>query len=224
MSERGKYIVIEGGDGTGKSTQVRETQNKLARLGIDSIQIHEPDGFEGNGPLQLPAVAAATELRKIIKNETITRDPWSNVLLFTAARRLNWLQAMKPALDGGIWVLAARSWISTVAYQGYGEGIDPEIIRQRTIQDVCQEYTEPDLELILTMDDEVSRQHRIDSRGELSNPDTFESKSASFQKAMQDGYTSFARQYNVSTIDASQSLDQVTEEIWNYVNKLTNQE
>jgi len=221
MSSLGKYIVLEGGDGTGKSTQIKEMQSRLNGLGIKSIAIHEPDGFSGDESLGIPAVMADTELTKIIKNDMINRDSWSNVLLFTAARRMNWLQAMKPALDSGVWVLAARSWISTIAYQGYGEGVEPELIRHRTIEDVCQRYTEPDLALILTMDDEVSRQHRIDERGQLANADTFESKPAQFQHAVLDGYLAVAEQYNLQTIDASQPLASVTEQIWEAIKPLT---
>ena len=191
MSERGKYIVIEGNDGTGKSTQVEQLQRRLGTIGITSIQIHEPDG-----------VPIAGELRTIIKNAHLERDPWSNVLLFTAARRLNWLQAMKPALDQGQWVLAARSWISTVAYQGYGEGIDPRKIRERTIDDVGEQYLSPDLQLILSLQDVGRRQERIASRGELEVPDTFESRDEGFQTALEDGYDIFARENGLEVIDA----------------------
>ncbi|HET8690359.1 MAG TPA: hypothetical protein VFL81_02895, partial [Candidatus Saccharimonadales bacterium] len=102
MPERGKYVVVEGNDGSGKSEQVVRLGRRLGRLGITAIEVHEPDGADG--------VKGATELRKIIKDGTIERDPLTNVMLFTAARRLNWLQAMQPALQRGDWVLAARTW------------------------------------------------------------------------------------------------------------------
>lgn len=221
MTEKGKYVVIEGGDGTGKSTQVELLQKKLLDHGIKSIQIHEPDGFEGDESLGIPSVPAATELRKRIKDATIERTPWQNVEMFTEARRLNWLEAMKPALELGAWVLAARSWISTVAYQGYGEGIDIDKIRSYTLENVGQEYLSPDLTLILTLSDEQTRFNRIAKRGELEKPDTFESKPDSFQKAMQNGYDKFAQDFGIKTIDAGASIETISDAIWNCVEPLT---
>lgn len=224
MTERGKYIVIEGGDGTGKSTQVEILQKRLLEHGIKSIQIHEPDGFKGDASLGIPSVPAATELRKRIKDATITRTPWENVQMFTEARKLNWLEAMNPALEQGIWVLAARSWISTVAYQGYGEGIDIEKIRDYTLGQVGRDYLSPDLTLILTINDEKARFDRIAKRGELEKPDTFESKPDSFQKAMQTGYDKFAADFDIKTIDASGSIESISGEIWRQVKPLLSQE
>lgn len=222
MRERGKYIVIEGGDGTGKSTQVGILQQKLASHGIKSIQIHEPDGFEGDNELEIPSVHEATELRKRIKDATIERTPWQNVEMFTEARKLNWQQAMEPALKRGIWVLAARSWISTVAYQGYGEGVDASRIRDYTLEHVGADYLTPDLELILTLHNEKTRYERIANRGVLETPDTFESKSTDFQHAMQNGYTTYAYEFSVKTIDASAVPVTVFEEIWANVEPLIN--
>lgn len=210
MSERGKYVVIEGNDGTGKSSQVGELQRRLGGLGIKSIEIHEPDG-----------VPAARELRKIIKDGTLKRDAWSNVLLFTAARRLNWLQAMQPALESGVWVLAARSWLSTVAYQGYGEGIDVDRIRRRTLEDVGEEYVSPDMELILTLHDDTVRQSRISQRGALEKPDTFESRDDRFQRALEEGYKLYAADNDIPLVDASPDFTTVAEAIWRHVQPLT---
>lgn len=210
MSERGKYIVIEGNDGTGKSSQVQELRRRLGVQGISSIEIHEPDG-----------VPIAAELRPIIKNANLQRDPWSNVLLFTVARRLNWLQAMQPALEKGTWVLAARNWVSTAVYQGYGEGVDLASIKDRTRADVGDDYLVPDLALILSLKDSAQRQSRISGRGELDNPDTFESRGGEFQSKLEDGYERFAKDNGIEIIDASPAADIVAAEIWKRVKPLT---
>lgn len=217
---RGKYIVIEGGDGTGKSTQVELLQEQLRTRGIASIVVHEPDGFEGDTTLGIPAVPEATALRKKIKDATIPRTPLENVEWFTEARRLNWTQAMKPALKQGIWVLAARNWYSTVAYQGYGEGIDPKVIETTTLKAVGADYLAPDLALVLSVVDETVRQDRIAGRGALETPDTFESKPASFQQAMQDGYRRFAEEFGIEILDASPDRETVAKAIWLRVEKL----
>ena len=218
---RGKYIVIEGGDGTGKSTQVELLKKRLSGQGISSIVIHEPDGFEGDSELGIAAVPEATELRKKIKDATIPRTPTQNVEWFTEARRLNWIQAMEPALKLGAWVLAARNWYSTVAYQGYGEGIDPQVIEAVTRQQVGGEYTTPDYALILNIANETVRQGRISNRGPLDTPDTFESKPDTFQQAMQTGYMKFAAEYNIEVLDASGTISDVEESIWERIEPLT---
>ncbi|MBC7942877.1 dTMP kinase [Candidatus Saccharibacteria bacterium] len=209
MTERGKYVVVEGPDGTGKSTQIELLKEHLSEIGVPSIEIHEPDG-----------VPAAAELRNIIKNGSLERDPWTNVMLFTAARRLNWLQAMQPALEAGTWVLAARSWISTEIYQGNGEGVDLTKIAEFTRNNVGEQYLTPDLTLILALQGLEARKTRIAQRGELDNPDTFESMPDEFQERLEDGYTNFAIRNGIDTIDASQSREQVQADIWNKVHAL----
>jgi thymidylate kinase len=78
--------------------------------GINSIQIHEPDGFEDSLEFGIPTGRRRNRARKIIKNGTIERDPWTNVMLFTAARRLNWQQAMQ----AGCLTYASQRNIPTV--------------------------------------------------------------------------------------------------------------
>lgn len=208
MSERGKYIVIEGSDATGKTTQAERVHQHLGNIGIKRLDfvVNEPDG-----------VPVAQELRKLIKNGTFDRDPWANVTLFTAARCINWLQAMKPALDRGEWVVAARSWISTAVYQGYGEGVDIDKIEAFTRENVGDEYMNPDLALILDVQDEKVRKTRIAERGELEHPDTFESKPQEFQDSMKSGYGRFAEDHGIEVIDASNTKDEVEALIWQQV-------
>ena len=206
MSRRGKYIVIEGNDGTGKSTQVERLEQRLLTEGIESIQIHEPDG-----------TPISARLRTIIKDGTLERDGLTNILLFTAARHENWRQWVEPALASGKWVLSARNWVSTVAYQGYGENANIQQIESITREFVGESYMHPDLELILTLEDEDIRKNRIDGRGELEQPDTFESRSSGFQSKVNNGYIDFAGEKNLETIDASRDIDAVEQDIWQKV-------
>lgn len=203
MSERGRYLVIEGSDGTGKSTQVERIGRTLGKVGINCIQIHEPDG-----------VPLAAKLRDIIKDGSLERDAWSNVLLFTAARRANWLQAIQPALSEGTWVLAARNWLSTVVYQGYGEGEPVDRIHRFTLENVGEAYTKPDLTLVLGLADELKRLQRIEERGVLATPDTFESRDQAFQDRVQSGYVRYAKEHEIPVIDASGTLDEVEDLVW----------
>lgn len=205
---RGKYIVIEGSDGTGKSTQVKLLREKLATRGINSIEFHEPQG-----------TSMADEIRTIIKNGNLPRDGKTNLLLFTAARHEIWQQAQK-ALDEGVWVIAARNYFSTLAYQGYGEGLDLNLITTITEQFTDQTYMSPDLAVILTLDDEKERGKRIGQRGALEHPDTFESRDTTFQRALQQGYVDIAKEKQLPTISASQSPGAICETIYSLITTL----
>jgi dTMP kinase len=198
----GKYIVIEGADGTGKSTQLELLEQYLKDQGHEVLVVQEP----GGDPL-------SDKLRDIIKDGSLARDPWTNVLLFTAARRSVWLQTIKPALDNGKWVIAARNYISTVAYQGYGEGVDIQNILDYTRDNVSDAYMSPDLVVVLTINDEDARDSRIGQRSAEYDLDTFESKPQVFQQAMQDGYAKFASERRLTTIDANQSIEAIQQEI-----------
>jgi dTMP kinase len=116
MSERGKYIVIEGSDGTGKSLQAIETSRHLTELGYESLLVWNDETGQME-PVQEPGgTPRANIIRKRIKDKNIPRTPWDNVKWFTQARESIWDEAIEPALESGIWVVTARSWISTVAY------------------------------------------------------------------------------------------------------------
>ncbi len=202
VTERGRYVVIEGHDGTGKSTQVDLLREKLADDGIDSIAFHEPEG-----------TPIANEIRTIIKNGGLERDPETNLLLFTASRREIWNQA-RAALALGKWVVTARNYYSTMAYQGYGEGLDLDLITDTTRQFTDDQYMHPDIAVILSLEDEAARAKRIDQRGELEHPDTFESRDAAFQQRVKDGYLSIARDYNLPVIAADQPLEVISKQIY----------
>ena len=200
--ETGKYVVIEGHDGTGKSTQVGLIRQKLLVCGIDSIEFHEPAG-----------TLTADAIRNVIKNGSLERDAMTNLLLFSAARHEIWNKRALPALQKGKWVVAARNYYSTLAYQGYGEGLDLDLIEMITRQATDEKYMNPDIAIILDVN-EKSRVKRIDGRGQLENPDTFESKDDVFQFKVRDGYVDLARSRNIPIVLANNAAEDVAEEIW----------
>jgi dTMP kinase len=211
MSERGKYIVIEGNDGTGKSTQVEKIRERLAEKGIESVEFHEPAG-----------TPIADEIRTIIKNGALERDGETNLLLFTAARREIWHRA-KQELTLGRWVVTARNYYSTLAYQGYGEGLDTDLILNTTRIFTDRDYMKPDLAVVLALDDQT-RETRITGRGAIDNPDTFESRSDGFQERVNNGYLEIAWENDLKIIDAGKSIDEVTDAIWDEVVPLLKQD
>ena len=198
----GKYIVIEGHDGTGKSTQVELLRKYLSGQGVDSIAFHEPDG-----------TPIATELRAIIVNGALKRSAETNVLLFTAARHEIWHNRALPALNKGTWVIASRNYYSTLAYQGYGEGVSLDLINSVTHTFTDERYMKPDLAVILSLDDSKEREKRIGKRGELAAPDTFESRDELFQHDVQAGYLAIAKTNNLPIISAQSSPEIIFEEI-----------
>lgn len=211
--ESGTYIVIEGNDGTGKSTQVELLTNYLREAGYDAIMIEEPgsDELEKSTPV-------ANYLRKIIKDGSLQRDSEINLALFSAARRELWQQKIAPALERGAFVLSARNYFSTLAYQGRGEGIDEQHIIDTTALFTDPRYMTPDQMLILTLEDEAERAKRIGGRGALETPDTFESKDAEFQTRVNQAYVDLARERGITTISClddahKKSIDEIQTEI-----------
>lgn len=211
MTKRGAYIVIEGTDGTGKSTQAELLVKRLESLGHTVVQFHEPDG-----------IPIAHELRSIIVNGTLERSALTNVLLFTAARRENWLQYGLPALERGEYVVTTRNYFSTLAYQAIAEGLgrgqtaeeDMTYIEALTLQATDKQYVVPDHAFILDIEDEVERARRIEQRGELKTPDTFESRDNNFQQRVIEGYRKIAKLKQIPVISASQSPEAVADQIW----------
>jgi len=206
VPERGKYIVIEGTDGTGKSTQASLIARKLNEIGIETVEFHEPDGVE-----------ISHAVREVIKNGSLARTAFSNVLLFSVSRRENWLQQGKQALEMGKWLISARDYTSTLVYQGYGEGIDLSLIEHITLLSTDEDYIHPDHRIILDIDDEAERSRRIVGRGPLENPDTFESRDDEFQQRLIEGYRTIAAERNFPIIPANQPPGIITDQIWQII-------
>ena len=207
MSELGKYIVIEGNDGTGKSTQVDLLAEWLADRG-ESVQIVEEPG-SGDPDKSTPI---ANELRSVIKNGSLERAPEINLTLFSAARRELWREKIKPALGEGAIVLSARNYLSSLAYQGKGEGLDENEIMRMTRLFTDDRYMNPDVMVVLTLDHQA-RSERIAKRGDLANPDTFESRGGDFQNKVNAAYVEIANERGLSMIDASGTVEEVQQKI-----------
>ena len=214
MNRSGTYIVIEGTDGTGKSTQAEILVKRLQEEGHVVAQFHEPDG-----------VPIAHELRRIIVDGTLERSALTNALLFTAARRENWLQHGLPVLEQGGYVVTTRNYYSTLAYQAVAEGLnrgntqneDIEYIEALTRDATDERYMTPDFAFMLDIEDEDERSRRIAQRGELTTPDTFESRNTTFQKKVIEGYRIIAKRKGLPMISAVQSPEEIASQIWSHI-------
>lgn len=193
---QGNYVVIEGIDGTGKSTQVELLAKHYQSQGYVVTIVEEPssDNLAQTTPI-------AHYLRTIIKNGNLRRDPEINLALLSAARHELWEHIIQPALERGETVLASRNYFSTLAYQGYGEGLSQEHIRHITGLFTSQRYLTPDYLIILTLNDEKERMHRIQQRGTPTTaPDIFETQEKDFQQRVHTGYRMLAKDYQVPII------------------------
>lgn len=203
---QGKYIVIEGGDGTGKTTQADLLQKYLESQGLHVIHLKEPGG-----------TPVAEAIRSVIVDGTLDRTPMTNILLFTANRHELWHARIKPELEKGTWVICTRNYWSTLVYQGYGEGMSESVITAITATFTEEAYMNPDFGIILTLDDITTSKNRISERGNLNKPDTFESRDNDFQQKINDGYLTVAKKYRLPTISASRSIKTVAADIQHIV-------
>ena len=196
------YIVIEGQDGTGKSTQAELLKKLFEAKGKEVVMLEEPDG-------DLPQ---SHDLHDMILTRGYDLEPLTNVLLFTAARVELWKKIAEPVLKRGGVVISARNYWSTLAYQGYGEGVSKSKIIRITKEALPERYTHPDYGFILTVSDEV-RLERQRGRGKAT--ETFEKKPSEFQQRVNAAYPKIAKEFNLPIIDASGSIEEVFEKIIN---------
>lgn len=194
------YIVIEGQDGTGKSTQARLLEDYFKKQGKEVVIMDEPDG-------DLPQ---AHDLHDMILTRGYDLEPITNVLLFTAARAELWKKIAEPILRRDGVVISARNYWSTLAYQGYGEGVSRSKIIRLTKDILPEKYFKPDFGFILVVSDEV-RLERQKGRGKAK--ETFEAKPNEFQQKVNSAYPKIAKEFNLRVVDASGTIEEVFNEV-----------
>ncbi len=202
---RGRFITFEGGEGGGKSTQVRRLAERLQAAGLAVVTTREPGGSPG-----------AEAIRELLV--TGDADRWSSLtetLLMYAARRDHIERVIGPALARGHWVICDRFADSTRAYQGAGGGAPESLIaslEREMLGDV-----RPDLTLILDLAVETGLA-RAAGRG-ASAETRFESKGAGFHQRLRDGFLAIAKAepQRCVVVDAARSLDSVADAIWTAV-------
>ena len=197
------YIVIEGQDATGKTTQVELLAEYLRKkTGKKVVTINEPDGD----------IESAHALHDIIVGKHYELLPFTQILLLTASRLELWKKIAEPVLKEGGIVVASRNWWSSLAYQGYGQGVSRNRITRLTKELLPEQYIHPDKGVILTLSDEV-RIARQTGRDDNSKKDFFESKPLDFQHKVNHGYLRIAKDFNIPTFDASPSIEEIHTEL-----------
>lgn len=195
MSSNGKFIVIEGLEGAGKSTAIATVKQYLKSRGHQVVCTREPGGT----PL-------AEQLRTLVKQANLQEQiaPETELLLMYASRVQLLTNVIRPALAAGNWVLADRHDLSSRAYQGGGRQLGDSLLD--TLRTAVLGDTRPDLTLYLDIDPALGLA-RAASRGEL---DRIEQEQLSFFQRTRAKYLEIAaKEPNIVVIDASQPLPQV---------------
>jgi len=187
---RGRFITLEGGEGAGKSTQIHLLKDVLEGAGKTVLTTREPGGSPGG-----------EEIRNLLVNgNTHKWEPLTEALLNYAARHEHLEKVILPALAEGTWVICDRFADSTMAYQGYGHGMDREIIRR--LHRLVVGETAPDLTLILDMPVDTGLA-RAGARGE--GEDRYERMGTEFHERLRQGFLDIAKKDPVryEVIDAT---------------------
>ena len=177
--DRGRFITFEGGEGTGKTTQVLMLADSLGRAGIDVVTTREPGGSHGGERIRA----------LLVDGEPESWSPTTEALLHFAARRDHVEKIVEPALADGSWVICDRFYDSTLAYQGYAGGLDRNVIaelRRIVIGDLMPELT---LILDLPTEDGLAR---AKARG-TGEEDRYERMGEAFHKKLRDGFLDIAK-------------------------------
>ncbi|MEI8394921.1 MAG: dTMP kinase [Rhodospirillaceae bacterium] len=196
---RGRFITLEGGEGTGKSTQVRRLELALRRRGVTVQTTREPGGSPG-----------AEEIRQLLVTGGAGRwSPTTETLLHFAARRDHLERTVLPALERGCWVVSDRFADSTRAYQGYGLGLDLAVIDR--LYSISVGAFAPDLTFVLDLPAEIGLA-RASAR---SAADRYESMNLGFHCRLREGFLDIARAEpgRCVVIDASPDEDLVADAV-----------
>ena len=199
MKSRGRFISLEGGEGVGKSTQVKALAEALRSRGVDILVTREPGGSEG-----------AEKIRELLLSGS--EDRWgaeAEALLFAAARADHVAKSIRPALDSGRWVLADRFVDSSLAYQGGAGGLGIEAIRAINAFGIGEDF--PDRTLVLVHDEGAQRARARDVDGS----DRIGGRPQDYHRKVEAAFRIIAAEEpeRVKLVDASGTPQEVTQRL-----------
>ncbi len=199
------FITFEGAEGSGKTVQTRTLYKRLSRLAIPALLTHEPGG-----------TVAGERIARLVKwahNAGIS--PLTELLLFNASRAQLVEEIIQPSLKVGKVVICDRYADSTIAYQGYGRGLDMEMVKR--LNDTATRGLKPSLTILLDLPFEAGMARKANRKH-----DRFEQEDIAFHKKVRQGYLKLAAEEPERwlVVDASQSKEKIKEIIWRRVSRL----
>ncbi len=205
---KGRFITFEGGEGCGKSTQIRLLADRLRACGKDAVLVREPGG-----------TGLSERIRSLVREEL--EDPpnaRAETLLFLASRAQLVESVLRPALSSGKWVLCDRFADSTFAYQGYGRGFD--LAELRRLNAFATGGLVPDRTVLLNVSPEVaSLRLRAREAATHTVADRMECAGEDFHARLRKGFLELAaaEPNRFSVIPADGTVDEVAEKVWNSI-------
>ena len=202
---KGKFITLEGIEGSGKSTNLESIKSILDQKKIEYVITREP----GGGPL-------GSHLRKLLLDKEQSISPSVEMLLMMADRKDHVDNLINPNLNKGICVISDRYLDSTIAYQGGGRQLDADLINSLS---VTLKLPTPDLTLLFDLPVDVALQ-RAAERSEL---DRFEREPKDFHSRIRDSYLELAsNNHRIKTVDSSKDTKLVSKQVEKYLSEFLN--
>jgi dTMP kinase len=201
---KGKLIVIEGPDGSGKSTQIDIMRKYLEDKGFDVVETREPGGTK-----------IGEKIRDIILDtENTEMDPVCEALLYAASRAQHVSEVIKPEIEKGKIVICTRYIYSSLVYQGIGRGLGVDMVS--AINTAAIQGMMPDLTLLFDIDPVVGIKRKISD----GKADRLELEDIKFHKKVYNGYKEIASLYkDIKVIDASRSIDEIQKSVLEIIDK-----
>jgi len=201
-----QFITFEGGEGSGKSSQINILKSKLIDKGIDVVCTREPGG-----------TPSAEILRELVTTGEVNKwEPMTEALLMFASRYEHTKNLIIPSLENGKWVLCDRFYHSTYAYQGLGHGLGLEAME--ALKKISIGEIEPDLVFFLDIDPMEGIKRTM---GRHTNEDRFEKMDISFHTKLRNAFLGFSKTYSEHSvvINASQEINKISDIIFEEIEK-----
>ena len=194
-----RFIVLDGPEGCGKSTQVQLLARRLQGIGEEVVVTHEPGG-----------TPTGEAIRSILLEADLNMGALTEALLFCASRAQHMQDVIMPALQAGKVVVCDRFSASTAAYQGYAGGLGLELFEQ--LDDVATGGRQPDMTVILDLDAAVGRGRK---QAVGTTPDRMERKDDLYHQRVREGFLAYAQRLGerAVVVDADRSFEEVHQQI-----------
>lgn len=204
------FITFEGIEGTGKSTQIMLLKARLESLGKSVLVTLEPGGSR-----------IGAELRRVLLSlENRDLCARAELFLYLADRAQHVAQVVRPALEAGRIVLCDRFADSTVAYQAFGRGLDPELLH--SLNTLAVDGLWPDLTILLDLEPEVGLTRAVarnNAEGKTVAEGRFEAENLAFHARVRQGFTAWARRFpeRIRCVDAAGAPEDIAADVWRLV-------